>query len=97
MPERKKKKRLFDLFGFDEKDFLVGQNAGEGGSGYSMSVTYDEAGKPIVQVKTYGDVDEAELRRDIEQKYPGAKIKGLEKTPLIRIVDEEEEEKENSG
>ena len=97
MPERKKKKRFFDLFGFDEKDFLVGQNAGGGGSGYSMSVTYDEAGKPVVQVRTYGGVDEAELRRDIEQKYPGAKIEGSEKKPLIRIVDEEEEEKENSG
>ncbi len=97
MPERKKKKRLFDLFGYDEKDFLVGQNAGGGDSGYSMSVSYDEAGKPVVQVKTYGGVDEAELRRDIEQKYPGAKIEGLEKKPLIRIVNEEEEERENSG
>ena len=97
MPERKKKKRFFDLFGFDEKDFLVGQNAGGAGSGYSMSVTHDEAGKPVVQVKTYGGVDEAELRRDIKQKYPGAKVEGLAKKPLIRIVDEEEEEKENSG
>jgi hypothetical protein len=97
MPERRKKKRLVDLFGFDEKDFLVGQNVGRGGSGYSMSVTYDAAGKPVVQVKIYGGVDEAELRRDIEQKYPGAKIEGLEKKPLIRIVDEEEAEKENSG
>lgn len=63
-----------------------------GGSGYSISVSYDETGKPVVQVKTYGDVDKAELRRDIEQKYPGARIEGLEKKPLIRIVDEEEKE-----
>ncbi len=97
MPERKKKKRLFDLFGFDENDYLVGQNVGGGGSGYSMSVTYDEAGKPVVQVKTCGGIDEAELRRGIQQKYPGAKIEGLEKKPLIRIIDEEEEEKENSN
>jgi hypothetical protein len=34
------------------------------------------------------------LRRDIEQRYPGARIKGLEKKPLIRIVDEEEEKEE---
>jgi len=36
-------------------------------------------------------VDVAELRRDIEQRYPGARIEGLEKKPLVRIVDEEEE------
>jgi len=59
-----------------------------------MSVTYDEKGKPVVKVKTYGDVDAAELRRDIEQRYPGAKIEGLEKKPLIRIIDEEKEKSE---
>jgi len=60
---------------------------------YSISVTYDEEGKPVVEVKTYGDVDVAELRRDIEQRYPGARIEGLEKKRLIRIVDDEEAEK----
>jgi hypothetical protein len=34
------------------------------------------------------------LRRDIEQRYLGARIEGLEKKPLIRIVDEEEEKEE---
>jgi len=28
----------------------------------------------VFQVKTYGDVYVAELRRDIEQQYPGARI-----------------------
>lgn len=101
MPEKKRKRPFFDIFGFDEEDFLFGREAVEGGSGYSISVTYDEKGKPVVQVKTYGDVDAAELRRDIEQRYPGARIEGLEKKPLIRIVDEEEkgeakDEKESS-
>jgi len=94
MPEKKRKRPFFDLFGFDKEDFLFGREPVEGGSGYSISVTYDEKGKPVVQVKTYGDVDVAELRRDIEQRYPGARIEGLEKKPLIRIVDEEEEKEE---
>ena len=76
MPERKRKKRFFDLFGFGEEDFLFGQELAEGGSRYSLPVTYDETGKPVVQVKTYGDVDTAKLRRDIEQRYPGAKLRG---------------------
>lgn len=94
MPEKKRKKPFFDIFGFDKEDFLFGREPVEGGSGYSISVTYDKKGKPAVQVKTYGDVDAAELRRDIEQRYPGARIEELEKKPLIRIVDEEEEKKE---
>ena len=44
----------------------------------------------MVQVKTYGDMDVAALRKDLEQRYPGARIEGLEKKPLIRIVGEEE-------
>jgi len=92
MSERRRRRRFFDLFGFDE-DFLFGQEPAEGGSGYSISVTDDEKGKPVVQVKTYGDVDVAELRRDIEQRYPRARIEGWRKNPWIRIVDEEEEKK----
>ena len=60
----------------------------EGGSGYSISVTYDDKGRPVVKVQTHGNVDMAELRRDIERRYPGAKVEGLEKQPLIRVVDE---------
>ena len=60
-------------------------------------MTYGESGKPVVHVKTHGDVDVAELRRDIEQRYPGARIEGLEKKPLIRIVGEEKEEKERKN
>jgi len=89
----KRKRPFFDLFGFDEEDFLFGRKPVEGGSGYSISVTYDETSKPVVQVKTRGDMDVAKLRRDIEQRCPRARIQGLEKKPLIRIVDEEKEEK----
>jgi len=90
MPERKRKRRFFDLFGLGEDDFLFGGKSTQGGSGYSISVTYDSKNKPVVHVKTQGDVDTTELRRDIEQRYPGAKIEGLERKPLIRIIDEEE-------
>lgn len=93
MPERRRKRRFFDIFGFGEEEFPFGQPA-EGGSGYSISVSYDERGKPVVRVETYGDVDVAELRKDIEQRYPGARIEGLEKQPLIRIVGEEESREE---
>ena len=97
MPERKRKKRgIFDLFDFGE-DFLFGRGLAGRDSRYSISVTYDEGGKPLVRVEIHGDVDVAELRRDIEQRYPGARIEGLEKKPLIRVVGEAEaEEKEKT-
>jgi len=97
LPERGRKKGRspFDIFGFDEGDFhFLRSEPVKGGSGYSMSVTYDEKGKPVVRVQTYGDFDAAELRTDIEQKYPGARIEGLEKQPLIRVVGEEETRQE---
>lgn len=94
MPKRRRKKSFFDLFDLGEEDFLFGRESMEAGSGYSMSVTYHETGKPVVRVETHGDVDVAKLRRDIEERYPGARIEGLEKKPLIRIVDEEEIRKE---
>jgi hypothetical protein len=89
MPKEKRKKGFFDLFGPDEDFLFDAKSFSEGGSGYSVSVTYDEKGKPVVKVQTHGDLDATELRRDIEQRYPGAKIEGLEKQPLIRVVDEE--------
>jgi len=100
MSERKRKRKgPFDAFGFDEDNFLSRSKLKpteneEGGSGYSMSVIYDEKGKPVVKVQTYGEVDVSELRRDIQKRYPGAKIEGLNKQPLIRVVGEEETEKE---
>jgi len=94
LSQRRQRRRFFDFFDFGEEGFLFGQEPAEGGSGYSISVTYDAEGKLLVRVKTHGDVDVAELRGDIEQRYPGARIEGLEKKPLIRIVGEEETRKE---
>ena len=56
-----------------------------------MSVTYDEKGSLVVKVKTQGGIDAAELRRTIQQPYPGAKVEGLENQPF-RVVDEEKTE-----
>lgn len=95
MSRRRRKRGFFDFsdlfdFGFDEEE-LFERKPVEGGSGYSISVIYDEKGTPMVKVKTYGKVDAAELRKKIERQYPGAKIQGLEEKPLIRIVDEKKD------
>lgn len=89
----KKKKRIFDIFDEFLQDFeSTFKSSAPMGSGYSIQVTYDEFGRPVVEVETYGEVDKEALRKEIESRYPGAKIKGLEKKPLIEEVNEEEEE-----
>ncbi len=59
-------------------------------SGYSISVTYGPDGRPIVNVETYGNIDEDALRREIERMYPGAEIRGLKGSKGL-IWEEEEE------
>jgi len=88
--KKRKRENLFDLFNFNLEGSLVRRGLSEGGSGYSISMTYNGTGKPVVQVQTHGDVDREKLRREIEAQYSGAKIEGLEKRPLIRVVSEEE-------
>ncbi|MGC8998914.1 MAG: hypothetical protein ACP5JW_05930 [Candidatus Bathyarchaeia archaeon] len=56
------------------------------GSGYAVSISYDEDGNPVVDVKTYGDVDLSKIRRDIERLYPNAQIRQLNQEPTVTVV-----------
>ncbi|MEM0007706.1 MAG: hypothetical protein QXR89_05525 [Candidatus Bathyarchaeia archaeon] len=56
------------------------------GSGYAVSLSYDEEGNPVVDVKTYGDVDLSKIRRDIERLYPNAQIRQLNQEPTVTVV-----------
>lgn len=55
------------------------------GSGYALSISYDEEGNPIVDVKTYGEVDSAKIRKEIERLYPNAQIRNLNE-PTVTVV-----------
>lgn len=44
------------------------------GSMYSITVTYDDYGRPIVRVSAQGDVDRREIEESIRSRYPNAKI-----------------------
>ncbi|MEM3580913.1 MAG: hypothetical protein QXH40_03895 [Candidatus Bathyarchaeia archaeon] len=56
------------------------------GSGYAVSLSYDEEGNPVVDVKTYGDVDLSKIRRDIERLYPNAQIRQLNQESTVAVV-----------
>ena len=87
MPERKHKREPERFIELDSGDlgFVLEPTQVEVGSGYTVSVSYDEEDKPIVDVKTYGEVDTAKLRREIERMFPNAEIRQLDKPQSIIV------------
>ena len=70
----------------EELGFVLEPAQVEVGSGYTLSVSYDENEKPIVDVKTYGEVNISRLRREIEKMYPHAQIRRLGQRPSVTIA-----------
>lgn len=88
MPDRKHKREPESLIELDSKElgFVLEPTQIEVGSGYTISVSYDKNEKQIVDVKTYGEVDIAKIRREIERAFPKAQIRQLNQTRSITIV-----------
>jgi len=88
MSERKHKRESEGFIELDseESGFVLEPTQVEVGSGYTVSVSYDKNEKPIVDVKTYGEVDIAKLRREIERIFPNAQIRQLNQTQSVTIV-----------
>ncbi|MBS7620803.1 hypothetical protein KEJ32_01565 [Candidatus Bathyarchaeota archaeon] len=70
----------------EDSGFILEPAKIEIGSGYAVSLSYDEEGNPVVDVKTYGDVDLSKIRRDIERLCPDAKIRQLNQEPTVTVV-----------
>jgi len=70
----------------DDLGFVLEPAKIEIGSGYAVSLSYDEEGNPVVDVKTYGDVDLSKIRKDIERLYPNAQIRQLNQEPTVTVV-----------
>jgi len=88
MPERKRRREPENLIEVDREElgFVLEPRQVEVGSGYAVSVSYDENENPIIDVKTYGEVDIAKLRKDIERVYPNAQIRQLSQTRSVTVV-----------
>jgi len=88
MAERKQKRGSEGFIELDSEEtgFVLEPTQVEVGSGYTVSVSYDENEKPIVDVKTYGEVDIPKLRREIERVFPNAQIRQLDQTKSVTIV-----------
>jgi len=73
---RRKRRGFFDEIFERFEELFEEVEAFKGGfsSSYSISVTYDDYGRPIVRVSAQGDVDRRELEEYLRGRYPNAKI-----------------------
>lgn len=69
-----------------EESFILEPTQVEVGSGYTVALNYNEEEKPVLDVKTYGKVDVAKLRREIERMFPDVQIRSLEQKYSARLV-----------
>jgi hypothetical protein len=88
MAERKQKRESEGTIETEaeETGFVLEPTRIELGSGYTISVSYDENEKPIIDVKTYGQVDIPKLQRDIQRMFPDARIRKVDQTGSVTIV-----------
>jgi len=88
MAERKSRRESENLVEFDGEEigFVLEPTQIELGCGYTIHVKYDENEKPLVDVKTYGQVDIAKLRREIEKMFPHAQIRQLNAARSVTIA-----------
>ena len=88
MAERKNKRGSENAVTVDSEDvsFILEPNHVEVGSGYTVAVSYGEDERPIVDVKTYGQVDIAQLRRDIGRAFPNAQIRRLNQARSVTVT-----------
>jgi len=71
----------------DDSGILLEQPARiELGSGYSLSFSLDENEKPVVNIKTYGEVDLARLRREIKGIFPNAQIRQKGQIQMVTVT-----------
>lgn len=87
MAERKSKRETETIeLDSEEGCFVLEPMKIEIGSGYTVALSYDEHDKPIVDIKTYGQVDLAQLRREIERIFPDAEIRKFNQPQSVTVA-----------
>jgi len=95
MAERKSKRGETVELDPEDMSYTLEPAKVEIGSGYALSISYDEHEKPIIDVKTYGRVDLEKLQKEISQAFPNCRIRQLNKSPTVTIVKKENKKRKN--
>jgi hypothetical protein len=86
MAERKHKRESEGMAELDEDAGIhLEPTQIELGSGYTLAVRYDENQRPVVDIKTYGQVDLVQLRREIQGVFPNAQIRQKDQPQTVTV------------
>jgi len=86
MAERKNKGASENVHELHKVGILHGPMGPELGSGYTLAVHCDENERPVVDIKTYGQVDVARLRREIGRFFPNVQIRHKEELHTVVLI-----------
>lgn len=70
----------------EEVTFIVEPASLEVGCGYTVAVSHDDCEREVIDVKTYGQVDIAQLRREIQSVFPDAEIRRINQSDSVTIL-----------
>lgn len=70
----------------EEMNFVMEPTNIEVGSGYTLAVSYDEDERPVIDVKTYGEVNTAKLRKELSKVFPNAEIRKLNQIRSVTLI-----------
>ncbi|MGB9741469.1 MAG: hypothetical protein ACP5IM_04030 [Candidatus Bathyarchaeia archaeon] len=85
MAEKRQKNEAYMKLDTEEVGFELEPAEVKVGSGYTVSISYEEDTQ-VIDVKTYGKVDIAKLRKDIQKIFPDAKIRNLNQVNTVTIA-----------
>lgn len=87
MHDRKRRRDFIELSEYEDQEsfFTLEPTPVEVGVGYSVAIDYDDEGREVLQVKTYGKIDKRQVLQEIRRRYPNATIYGLEGTSSIKV------------
>lgn len=72
MIDRKNKRMVDTNIGVNSnvENLVVEPTQIEVGSGYTVKISYDEDDRAVLDIKTYGQVDTAWLRKELKRAFP---------------------------
>ena len=69
-----------------EHNFFLEPAQVEVGSGYTVKVSYDESDKPVLDIKTYGEVNTVWLQKELKRIFPKIQTHRLWKASSGNVI-----------
>jgi hypothetical protein len=99
MSERKHRRPQEDIAQpeVEETKIMLEPAKVELGSAYTLTMSHDENDEPVVNVKTFGNVNLTQLRRAITLAFPGAQIRQANQRRTVTVAKTTKKKRPASG